>query len=153
MFDAEFELEAELEDLMVALSRSNPAAQAEYETPQVRTIRDQSGITGQIARGTLDENRLTDAVFYDRHPEWKGKSLRYARPSLRQEWIQIRNAIVRPVLQRPRAIPQPVPAPLPKPAVPPGVKISLDSATLTISVTTDQTNTQRLLQHKTLTRR
>ena len=119
MFDAEFELEAELEDLMAALSRSNPSAKAEYETPQVRTIRDQSVITGQIARGTFDENRLTDAVFYDRHPEWKGKSLRYARPSLRQEWMQIRNAIVRPVLQRPRAIPQPVPAPLPKPAAPP----------------------------------
>jgi len=72
--------------------------------------RDQAVVTGQIARGIKDENKVTDAVFYDRHPEWKGKSLKNASRTLRQEWVQIRDTIVRPLHKRP---PTPVPPPTP----------------------------------------
>jgi hypothetical protein len=55
----------------------------------------------QITRGLRDENKLTDSVFYDRHPEWKGKWLRYGPPNLKHEWMQIRDTVVRPLLKRP----------------------------------------------------
>jgi hypothetical protein len=119
MFEAELELEAELENLMASLAKSDLESEAEGETAQARLNRDRAVISAQMARGIRDENKLTDAVFDDRHAEWTGKSLKNAQLSLRQEWIQIRDAIVRPQLKQPvaaqPATPTPVPAP-PRPA-------------------------------------
>ena len=85
--------------------------------------RDQSVLTNQYASGLKDENKLTDAIFYDRHPEWKGKPLKNAGQALRVEWLQIRDGTVRPFLKHPpaaRPTPAPAtrPAPAPKPAQP-----------------------------------
>jgi hypothetical protein len=116
MFDAEFELEEELESLMDTLAHSDLESEAEGETPvsPARRNRDQTVISGQFARGIKDENKLTDAVFDDRHPEWTGKLLTNANLTLRQEWMQIRDGAVRPFLQHPPAVQPPV-----KPAAPP----------------------------------
>jgi hypothetical protein len=69
-----------------------------------------------IAQGIRDENKLTDEVFFGRHPEWRGKSLSNAQVDLRREWIDIRDSIVRPVLQNPPVVQPPAPVP---PAAPP----------------------------------
>jgi hypothetical protein len=110
MFDAELELEAELKKLMAVLSKSDLESEAEGEglhpsknTGQARLARDQAVVMAQIARGISDENKVTDAVFYDRHPEWKGRSLKYANLTLRREWMQLRNAAVRPLLKHHQA--------------------------------------------------
>jgi hypothetical protein len=119
MFDAEFELEEELESLMETLAHSDLESEAEGETPvsPARRNRDQTVISVQFARGIKDENKLTDAVFDDRHPEWTGKLLTNANLPLRQEWIQIRDTSVRPFLQHPPAVKPPAtPAAPPKPA-------------------------------------
>jgi hypothetical protein len=121
MFDAEFELEEELESLMETLSHSDLESEAEAEAPvsPARRSRDQTVISGQFARGIKDENKLTDAVFDDRHPEWTGKLLTNANLTLRQEWMQIRDGAVRPFLQHPPAVqPAAAPAAPPKPAHP-----------------------------------
>jgi hypothetical protein len=133
MFEGELELEQELEDLMAVLGESNLPAEAEGEVyvppsqvygppnrPPAQLTHDQSVIQNQIGRGVRDENRVTDAVFYDRHPEWRGKSLKNANLSLRQEWIQIRDSIVRPALKNPYVAASPVSAPPPPTAAPAG---------------------------------
>ena len=74
---------------------------------RVRDSRDQVMVMDQIARGVRDENKLADSVFYAHHPEWKGKWLRYGPQNLKREWVQIRDTIVRPLLNR-----QPAPQPL-----------------------------------------
>jgi len=109
MLDAELELEAELENLMASLAKSDLESEAEGETPQGRVNRDRAVMSTQIAHGIRDENKLTDAVFDDRHPEWTGKLLKDAQWSLRREWIQIRDGLVRPQLRQSPAV-QPAPA-------------------------------------------
>lgn len=72
----------------------------------VRSRREQAIVIGLIGQGVSDENKLTDAVFYDRHPEWRGKSLQYGSRALGQEWLDIRDAVVRPLLVRPFSTPK-----------------------------------------------
>lgn len=132
MFEAELELEAELEALMSVLSNSDLESEAEttgspvHLSGQSRDIYDQARIPYLISQGLTDENKLTDAVFYDRYPAWKGKSLQYASLALRREWMHIRDAVVRPGLKQPPASQQPArpaapPAPAPQaPATPAG---------------------------------
>lgn len=57
-----------------------------------------------IQRGVRDENRLTDTVFYARHPERRNQRLQSHERPLIQEWLDIRDRLVRPAL---RAIPAP----------------------------------------------
>jgi hypothetical protein len=98
-----------------------------YETGPAGSARDRGIVTTQIGRSVRDENKLTDAVFYERHPEWKGKALKNASLALRGEWVKIRDGIVRPLLKSakpaaPTAAPTPVPprptAPTPPPVQP-----------------------------------
>lgn len=131
MFEGEFELEAELEDLMASLSESEleeeAEAEAELYVPPRRDYgppnrpapltHDQAVIQSQFVHGIKDENHLTDAVFYDRYPAWKNKSLKSGSPALRREWMQIRDSIVRPYLRNPPAI-QPSVTPVPPPPAP-----------------------------------
>ena len=69
-------------------------------------------IRGLIAIGNRDENQLTNLVFFTRHPELGGQKLTPGLPnyaSLSQEWLQIRNNVIRPLL--PGTLPSaPVPA-------------------------------------------
>src|SRR6266404_1559162 len=113
MFKGELELEAELEDLMAILAESDLEAEAERFGPgsssgisQPRLYRDQWVIGYHLAQGILDENKLTDAVFFDRHPERNGRLLTSGDSALRREWVEIRDLIVRPML-RPQPISQP----------------------------------------------
>lgn len=53
-----------------------------------------------IARGNRNEKRLTDLVFYSRHPELpKNYRLKKGQKALIREWISIRNSLVRPLLR------------------------------------------------------
>jgi hypothetical protein len=54
------------------------------------------------SRGVRDENGLTDMVFFARHPERQGRALSSNEQQLIQEWIGIRDRLVRPAL---RAVP------------------------------------------------
>lgn len=112
MFKGELELEEELGNLMGILSESDLEEEAEIFAPafprgsyQVRLARDQWVVGYHLAQGVLDENQLTDAVFFDRHPERNGRLLQPNEFALRQEWIAIRDRIVRPMLR-----PQPPPS-------------------------------------------
>lgn len=121
MLDAEFELEAELNKLMRVLERSDlesEIAESEGEggISLLRGARDVLVITRQ--GGERDENKLADAVFYDRHPDWKGRVLKNAPLALRKEWMEIRDNVVRPYLRTYPARPPATPAPSP-PAAPP----------------------------------
>jgi len=51
-----------------------------------------------IQRGVRDESRLTDLVFHARHPELQGRRLRGDERPLVQEWLDIRDRLVRPAL-------------------------------------------------------
>jgi hypothetical protein len=62
MYEAEFELEAELEDLMGVLAQSDLQSEAELFAP-FDLLREQAIIWNLIARGVRDENQITDAVF------------------------------------------------------------------------------------------
>jgi len=56
---------------------------------------------GRIQGGILDENELTNLVFWDRHPSRAGQKLKREDPefkTLSAEWIAIRDRIVRPAL-------------------------------------------------------
>ena len=103
MFEGESELEAELEDLIVRLSESDLQSEAERFGPfdQLRGFRERAIISNLIASGMRDEGKLTDAVFFDRHKERAGKLLKPGEADLRAEWTQIRDEIVRPLLDEP----------------------------------------------------
>jgi hypothetical protein len=121
MFQGERELEAELEDLMSILAESDLESEAGggivgwFQTFE-QALQERAMVADQIAQGVRDENKLTDAVFYGRYPNWKGKRLPDTQFALRQEWVNIRDSIVRPVLQNPPAVQQPAPV---TPAAPP----------------------------------
>jgi D-alanyl-D-alanine carboxypeptidase len=51
-----------------------------------------------MAAGERNENRLTDAVFFARHPERGGRRIERGEHALAKEWLTIRNTIVRPAL-------------------------------------------------------
>ncbi len=57
-------------------------------------------ITEAVRNGVTDLNRLTDMVFYARHPNLNGRQLRPDEHALTQEWLQIRAAVVRPAASR-----------------------------------------------------
>ncbi len=68
----------------------------------------------QLAKGAgyTDANQLTNIVFYFRHPEVIGRKIRPDERELAQEWLAIRDQIVRPALQAPpgAAVPSASPA-------------------------------------------
>jgi D-alanyl-D-alanine carboxypeptidase-like protein len=49
--------------------------------------------------GERDENRLTNIVFFARHPERGGRPIARGETQLAQEWTRIRDEIVRPALR------------------------------------------------------
>jgi hypothetical protein len=57
----------------------------------------------RMMAGETDENALTDAVFYKRHPKLQGHALDPNNPSERgyvDDWLSIREHIVRTELRR-----------------------------------------------------
>jgi hypothetical protein len=60
-----------------------------------------TGVRIAVAKGQRDENALTNLVFFARHPERQGRKLQRSERAFAQlsnEWINIRNRLVRPVL-------------------------------------------------------
>lgn len=53
-----------------------------------------------LRRGVRDVSRLTDLIFYARHPERRGQPVRREEQPLVREWLDIRDRIVRPGLGR-----------------------------------------------------
>jgi hypothetical protein len=99
MDEAEFELEAELEDLMAVLVKSDLQSEAELFAP-FDLVREEAIIADLIARGVRNENQITDAVFFDRHQERNGRRLRSDETVLIRQWFEIRDRLVRPTLYR-----------------------------------------------------
>jgi hypothetical protein len=108
MYEAEFELEAELEDLMGVLAQSDLQSEAELFAP-FDLLREQAIIWNLIARGVRDENQITDAVFFDRHRERNGRRLGPDETVLIREWFEVRDQLVRPALYRPANAQPPAP--------------------------------------------
>jgi hypothetical protein len=61
-----------------------------------------------LARGERDVNRLSNSVFFARHPERHGRSIRKGERAAAREWIAIRDTIVLPALRQPVVTPPPV---------------------------------------------
>lgn len=51
-------------------------------------------------RGVSDVNELTNLVFFARHPQMQGRKIEVHEADLAQEWIDIRDTIVQPALDR-----------------------------------------------------
>ncbi len=49
-------------------------------------------------QGVTDESKLTNLVFFARHPELGGRRIRSDEKALATEWLDIRNQVVRPAL-------------------------------------------------------
>jgi hypothetical protein len=64
-----------------------------------------------VAEGERDENRMTDTIFYQGHSELNRRRLRPDEHQLIQQWLDIRDRLVRPVLRgflsAPKSPPQP----------------------------------------------
>jgi len=64
----------------------------------VDTANESKTIQTAIGSGQRDENRLADLVFNARHPERGGQKLQQGEQKLVEEWLQIRDHLVRPAL-------------------------------------------------------
>jgi hypothetical protein len=62
-------------------------------------------VSSQIAAGQRDPNKLTDAVFYRRHPERQGRRIGKDETALVTEWLSIFRGIVLPKLPQQTTIP------------------------------------------------
>jgi len=74
-------------------------------------------ITEAVKSGQSDVNQLANLVFFARHPELKGRPIRPDERQLAQEWLDIRDNRVRPLVARlstARPAPSAPPAPAPR---------------------------------------
>jgi hypothetical protein len=88
--------EAALEEAEGLFDRARAAARDAWDL-----MKTQVRITG----GERDENRLTNLVFFDRHPDLAGQKLSGTDPKLadlRREWREIRDRIVHPAVDSSR---------------------------------------------------
>lgn len=111
--EATFEDEPDLEsgpelELELPLAETLPLQEAESlfdeATETIRRALEVVKTRARIAEGTRDESKLTNLVFFARHPEAAGRPLSKDNPhfeELRWEWLAIRDTIVRPALQQP----------------------------------------------------
>jgi len=72
---------------------------------------EQAALFAAVRRGERNPNKLTDMLFFARHPERHGARLRREEADLIREWRTIRDRLVHPTLMLPPAVP---------PAVQPG---------------------------------
>jgi hypothetical protein len=76
---------------------SDEPAPAPDDTAQLSP---EDAVTAAIAGGNHDETSLTDQEFQRRHPELAGTKLGKNDHDLAQEWLDIRNNLVRPALAK-----------------------------------------------------
>jgi hypothetical protein len=119
MFDAEREMEAELEALMSVLTESDLESEAEWTAAQAWEVAEKQFIPYLISVGVTDANQIADSVFYQLHPEWNGRKLPQdtnpIHEALRQQWRDIRAAAIRQLRKQLPAGQQPAPALHPQP--------------------------------------
>jgi N-acetylmuramoyl-L-alanine amidase len=62
----------------------------------------QDGLAVALAhqRGLRDVNEITNLIFFARHPEMNGRKIDSHETALAQEWIDVRDTVVRPALDR-----------------------------------------------------
>ncbi len=63
---------------------------------------ERAAVQAAIAAGNRNENRLSDLIFFRRHPERNGRLIQRSEPNFRalsQEWLRIRDQLVRPELR------------------------------------------------------
>jgi hypothetical protein len=104
---------------MAAATNATPPSPPPAKPPLTAT--EQALVRARIAAGTRSENALTDAVFFARHPERRGRALQASEKTLVAEWLQIRARVVRPLL----ALPTPRPGASVPPARDPDVRAAL----------------------------
>ncbi len=83
-----------------------PELETEWESYGGSSANESKLVSSSIRRGTTDENSLTDLVFFRRHPERNGRSISKNErnyQTLAQEWLRIRDTLVRPLLRTPNS--------------------------------------------------
>jgi hypothetical protein len=63
------------------------------------------GSLGASASGDRDPSKLASMIFFARHPERGGRKIDRSETAAAQEWISIRDTVVRPALERVGAAP------------------------------------------------
>ena len=99
-FETEFEDEAEEDEEEEFNLNSFPVPVRQA----LASHREDFAVKLAIVYGFRNENELSDLVFFGRHPERSGRSLVKGEPgfqSLSQEWIRIRDQLVRPAIRSP----------------------------------------------------
>ncbi len=71
--------------------------------------------------GVRDENKLTDLIFYTRHPERQGRRLERSEQQLIREWLDVRDRVVRPAFRADPSTGTPVP---PTTSTPPVIQVA-----------------------------
>ena len=79
---------------------SGAAAAARAAQRLILAGREAQAVERALADGMTDESRLTNLVFFTRHPELGGRKLRPEERDLAREWLEIRRDLVRPALRR-----------------------------------------------------
>ena len=72
----------------------------EHEFDGARTIDERAAVKSRVEAGQRDQNALTDMVFFQRHPERRGRRLRPDEHKLVHEWKAILRRVVLPELAR-----------------------------------------------------
>ena len=67
-------------------------------------------VRSQIAANQRDAGKLTDAIFYRRHPAMAGKLIQQGQTDLADEWLTILRTVVQPMLAGAPSTAQPVSA-------------------------------------------
>jgi hypothetical protein len=70
----------------------------EQEFDDTRKIAERAAVKSRVAAGQRDRNALTDMVFFQRHPERRGRPLRADEHKLVHEWKLILRNVVLPEL-------------------------------------------------------
>jgi len=84
------------DQIVVDLDLDAPMELSEEELGEVAD--EGTAIQRAIQQGNRDENQLTDMIFSTRHPERHGRRLQANEQLLVQEWLKIRDSLVRPAL-------------------------------------------------------
>ena len=72
--------------------------EAETSDATAARLRERAFLKAQIAMRQRDPNKLTDGVFYLRHPELRGKLIGKEQTALKNEWLSILRSLVQPLL-------------------------------------------------------
>src|SRR5215510_3357937 len=72
--------------------------EAESSDATAARLRERAFLKALIAIRQRDPNKLTDGVFYLRHPELRGKLIGKEQTALKNEWLSILRSLVQPLL-------------------------------------------------------